>query len=323
MLKGKRMSREGARFSARWEDEVCRLLHELESGNYRPGPYHYFTIHEPKERIVAAAPMRDRVVHHALVQILEPLFEPRFIEDSYACRKGKGTHAGMRRAAQFAQKYPWAIKCDLKRYFPSIDHDLLRQAICRVVGDERILEVVDSILDSHRDSQRVWWPEGGELFDVRTSRVGIPIGNLTSQFFANIHLDAFDHFVKQELRVKGYVRYVDDFVMFGKNRAEVRAFGESAREWLSAYRLTLHPDKYRVCRTADGVDFCGFVVRDDGRIKVRSASARRFQRRFRELRWRAGRGEIPTSDVTDSVCAWIGHAEHAQSWRLRRAVLSG
>jgi hypothetical protein len=95
MLKGKRMSREGARFSARWEDEVCRLLHELESGNYRPGPYHYFTIHEPKERMVAAAPMRDRLVHHALVQVLEPLFEPRFIEDSYACRKGKGTHAGM------------------------------------------------------------------------------------------------------------------------------------------------------------------------------------------------------------------------------------
>jgi RNA-directed DNA polymerase len=322
MLKGKRYTKEGARFASRWEDEVCRLLRELEKGEYRPGDYHYFSIHEPKERIVAAAPMRDRVVHHALVQVLEPLFEPRFIEDSFACRKDKGTHAGMRRALEFTRQYPWVVKCDIRRYFPSIDHEFLRAAIKRVVGDRHILELIDLILESHRDRDRQWWPEGGDLFSVQKTGVGIPIGNLTSQFFANIHLDAFDHYVKQDLRVKGYVRYVDDFLIFGESRTEVRGRGNAAKAWLHGIGLEIHPDKYRVCRTAEGVDFCGFRVRADGRIRLRTDSVRRFQRRYREQLWRAKRGELASSDVTRSVQAWIAHAEHAQSWRLREAVLS-
>lgn len=322
MLKGKRQSPAGARYFAEWEKEALCLMAELEAGTYAPGPYHYFEIHEPKRRMVAAAPLRDRVVHHALVQVLEPLFEPRFIEDSFACRKGKGTHAGMRRAAEFARRFPWVVKCDIQRYFPSIDQSLLSQKIQRVVGDKRLLDVVELILASHCDHRRQEWPLGGDLLDVRCHRVGLPIGNLTSQFFANIHLDAFDHFVKQELRAKGYVRYVDDFLIFGEGRAEVRERGEAAREYLRGERMRVHPDKYRVCRTAEGVDFCGFVVRADGRIKVRTVSARRFQRRYHHLKWRARRGEIPVAEVTRSVRAWIAHVQHAQSFGLREAVLS-
>jgi|GEM_PF-1754586 len=132
---GKRGKVAGARFFADWEREVVRLERELREGSYRPGAYHYFHITDPKLRIVAAAPFRDRVVHHALVRVIEPLFEPRFIEDSYACRRGKGTHAGMRRALEFAKRFPWAIKCDIRRYFPSIDHTILRGQIGRVIGD--------------------------------------------------------------------------------------------------------------------------------------------------------------------------------------------
>jgi retron-type reverse transcriptase len=299
---------------------VWRLHEELTSGAYRPGEYTYFTIHEPKERRVAAAPFRDRVVHHALVRVLQPLFERRFIEDSFACRPGKGTHAGMRRAAEYARRFPGAMKCDIRRYFPNIDHEILLGGIRRVVGDARVLDLIGWILASHRDGVRRCY--GGSLFEVREVGVGLPIGNLTSQFFANIHLDGFDHFVKQELRVKGYVRYVDDFLLFAADRETARRYGGAAREYLRGLRLEIHPDKYRLCRTAVGVDFCGFVPRSDGRIRVRRASVKRFERRLRERRWQWGRGDCDASEVRATVQAWVGHAAHAQSWHLRSKVFA-
>ena len=322
-LLGKRGSPVGARFFADWEREVVRLERELRAGRYEPGPYAYFMITEPKERVVAAAPFRDRVVHHALVRVMEPFFERRFIEDSYACRKGKGTHAGMRRALEFAKRFPWAMKCDIRRYFPSIDHGILRERLARVIGDEGVLGLVDQILGSHSEGKRLRWPEGGELFDGVRYAHGLPIGNLTSQFFANVYLDGFDHYVKQELRVKGYVRYVDDFLLFGGGRAEVRALGEAAEEYLRGLGLEIHPDKYRAVRSQDGVDFCGFVVRADGRVRIRAAGVRRFARRYRWMLDEVKCGRMPVVEVTQAVRSWIAHAKHAQSWGLRRAVLAG
>jgi hypothetical protein len=320
-MRGKRGKRAGAAFFQRWETEVVRLARELEDGSYLPGDYHYFTIHEPKERVVAAAPFRDRVVHHALVRVLEPLFEPRFIEDSYACRAGRGTHAGMRRALHFAKRFPYALKCDIRRYFPSIDQGLLRGKIARVVGDRKVMGLVDVTLNSHGERVEKEWPCGGDLFDVVERRKGLPIGNLTSQFFANIYLDGFDHFVKQELRVKGYLRYVDDFLLFGESAPELRRLGVRCREFLDAERLEIHPDKYRLIPTAHGVDFCGYVVRADGRVRVRSSNARRFRKRYVRLRREVSRGWGDPADLTASVRAWIAHAAHAQSWGLRLRVL--
>jgi len=320
-MRGKRSRPPAARFFARWETEALRLSEELQEGSYQPGRYTYFKIFEPKERVVAAAPFRDRVVHHALVRVLPPLFEPRFIEDSFACRPGKGTHAGVRRAAEFARRFPVGLKCDLRRYFPSIDHDILMSRLRRVVADPSVLGLIEKILASHQESTRKKY--GGSLFDVSEVAVGLPIGNLTSQFFANVHLDGFDHFVKQQLRVKGYVRYVDDFLLFAEDRRTARAWGEAAREYLSGLRMEIHPDKYRVCDTSVGVDFCGFVVRADGRIRVRRASVRRFQKKFRERRWQWRRGECHATDVRATVRAWVAHAAHAQSWHLRSEVLRG
>lgn len=317
---GKRSRPSAARFFARWETEVMRLHEELESGAYQPGAYTYFKIYEPKERVVAAAPFRDRVVHHALVRVLQPIFEPKFIEDSFACRPGKGTHAGMRRASEFARRFPYALKCDLRRYFPSIDHEILLARIQRTVGDARVRDLIEKILASHRDRTRQVY--GPTLFDVREIGIGLPIGNLTSQFFANIHLDGFDHFVKQELQVKGYVRYVDDFLLFGQERAGLKAWGNLCREYLSKLGLEIHPDKYRLCPTATGVDFCGFVVHADGRIRVRPSSVRRFRKTFRQRKWEWKHGHCEAADLRATVRSWVAHVSHAQSWRLRSAVLS-
>ena len=233
-LRGKRMRPPGAIFLAEFEKEVFALHEELWAGTYRHGGYNYFTIHEPKERLVAAAPFRDRVVHHAIVRVIEPIFERRFIEDSFACRRGKGSHAAMRRAAEFARRWPYALKCDVRKYFPSIDHEVLMRLLQRVIADERLLGLMRHILDSHADGQRQQWTPGGDLFDVQILKRGLPIGNLTSQFFANVYLNPLDHFVKHELRVKGYLRYMDDFLLFGDDRGTLRRQGRTARQPESA-----------------------------------------------------------------------------------------
>jgi retron-type reverse transcriptase len=319
--KGKRNRKPAAEFYARFESEIVSLKEELVSGSYQPGAYRYFQIHDPKVRTVAAAPFRDRVVHHALVRVLEPIFEKRFIEDSFACRKGKGTHAAMRRAHSFTKRYRHALKCDIAKYFPSMDHEILMAEIGRVIGDRRVLGLVAQILGSHCDAREKVWEPGGDLFSVRERRRGLPIGNLTSQFFANIYLNPLDHFVKHDLRVRGYVRYVDDFVLFGNDRAELKRRARAVREKVEALRLSIHPDKYRLVPTADGVDFVGFVLFAHGRRKLRKANVRRFERRLRRMKWEAKQGGRDWANVTRSVQSWVAHAAHAQSFGLRRAVL--
>ena len=321
-LRGKRSKQPGAAFFLEFEKELVSLHEELLSGEYKPGAYHYFKIYEPKERRVAAAPFRDRVAHHAIVRVIQPIFERRFIEDSFASRPGKGTHAAMRRTATFAQRYRYALKCDVRKYFPSIDHDVLQEQVARVIGDRRLLDLIATIINSHHDSTDHVWPRAGGLFDVRIHKRGLPIGNLTSQFLANVYLNPLDHFVKHDLRVKGYARYLDDFVLFGNDRAELKRLGERVKQKLDELRLTMHPDKYRLLPTRLGVDFAGYAVFQNGRIRVRTSTARRFQRRYHKMKWEVRRGNRAAAEVTQSVKAWIAHTAHAQSVGLRRAVLS-
>ena len=322
-LRGKRSHLPGAAFLADFEKEVSALHDELWAGTYKHGEYNYFTIHEPKERLVAAAPFRDRVMHHAIVRVIEPIFERRFIEDSFACRRGKGTHAAMRRSAQFARQFRYALKCDVRKYFPSIDHEVLMGLLGRVIADKRLWALIGHILDSHADGQRQVWIPGGDLFDFRMLKRGLPIGNLTSQFFANVYLNPLDHFIKHELRVKGYVRYMDDFLLFGDDRSELRDHGRMLKAKLAELRLEMHPDKYRLLRTRCGVDFAGYVVFANGRARVRSSSVRRFDRRYKKMLWELRLRRKPAAKVTQSVRAWVAHASHAQSYGLRRSVLAG
>ncbi len=268
-----------------WSTKSARCTTSSLSGTYRHGSYTYFTIYEPKERLVAAAPFRDRVVHHAIVRVIEPIFERRFIEDSFACRRGKGTHAAMRRSAQFARRFPYALKCDVRKYFPSIDHGILLNELARMIADERLLMLI-AVDPGH--TRRRYSPEmaaGGELFDVQFHKVGLPIGNLTSQFFANVYLNPLDHFVKHELRVKGYVRYLDDFVLFGHDR---KACGGTARRFAKRWRrCNLKCTRISIgsCPRAAALTSLDSVVFADGRVRVRSSSVRRFDRRYKRLLW--------------------------------------
>jgi RNA-directed DNA polymerase len=213
--KGKRGKPPAARFEYRLEDHLIQLQRELQSKSYRPGAYHSFIIHEPKRRLISAAPFRDRVVHHALCNVIEPRFERSFIRDSYANRVGKGTHRALDRAQAFARRFRYVLQCDMVQFFPSIDHAILRRILARKISDEAVLWLVDRILASGEGVlsaayEMVYFP-GDDLWAAARPR-GLPIGNLTSQFWANCYLNPFDHFVKRELRSQGYVRYVDDFL---------------------------------------------------------------------------------------------------------------
>ena len=219
--RGKRGHAAVAAFEYRLEENLLTLQEELLNHTYRPGAYTSFFIHEPKRRLISAAPFRDRVVHHALCQIIEPGFERSFIADSFANRVGKGTHRALDRLQHFTRSFRFALSCDIRQFFPSLDHEILLATLARKVTDPDVLRLGTLILASGRDIlsgeyNTVWFP-GDDLFAALRPR-GLPIGNLTSQFWANCYLNAFDHFVKRELRCPGYVRYVDDFVLFADDK---------------------------------------------------------------------------------------------------------
>ncbi|UCE08222.1 MAG: RNA-dependent DNA polymerase, partial [bacterium] len=210
---GKGKKKNVMRFNFVREDNLVQIQQELINKTYQPGAYHAFRIFDPKPRLISAADFRDRVVHHALCNIIEPIFNKGFIFDCYANRKGKGTHAGIRRAQAFLRGNRFVLKCDIKKYFPSIDHEILKQEIRRKIADPETLWLIDTIIDGSNEQEFVYdFFPGDDLFTSQERRKGLPLGNLTSQFFANLFLSRFDHFVKERLKVKYYARYVDDLV---------------------------------------------------------------------------------------------------------------
>lgn len=245
--KNKRSKASTAEFLFRQETELLALQHALIAKTWKSGGYRTFRIHDPKERIISAAPFRDRVVHHALCNIIEPIFECGFIFDTYANRTGKGTHRAIERFQQYARKYPFVLKCDIRKFFPSLDHQVLKQEIRRRIWCPGTLWLIDAIIDSSNPQEPVpphFFPSddiaplpfGGGAGGGAERRRGLPIGNLTSQFWANVYLDRFDHFVKETLRVPGYIRYVDDFVLF-------------ARRVLTTFDATLYHDLFTIMQT--------------------------------------------------------------------------
>ncbi|HAD10942.1 MAG TPA: RNA-dependent DNA polymerase, partial [Saprospirales bacterium] len=213
--KGKRSNQNVAAFEANLEWELLRLAEELRTDTYQPGAYRTFLIHDPKQRMISAAPFRDRVVHHALCNIIEPIFEPTLITHTYANRKGKGIHAGIRYCQECVRKYSYVLKSDIKKYCPGIDHDILIKIIARKIKCTRTLLLIDRIIDNSNPQEIVldYFP-GDNLFTTSQRRKGLPMGNLTSQFFANLYLSPLDHFIKEELQMEGYARYVDDLIIF-------------------------------------------------------------------------------------------------------------
>jgi len=322
--KGKRGRVPAATFEFDLETNLIQLQRELLDRTYRPGAYTSFYIHDPKRRLISAAPFRDRVVHHALCNVIEPLFERRFIHDSYANREGKGTHRALDRCQEFARRYPYVLQCDLVHFFPSVDHAVLRATLGRVIADPDVMWLVDRILESgigvlSAEYRMAWFP-GDDLFAVNRPR-GLPIGNLTSQFWANCLLDPFDHFVKRELGCKAYLRYVDDFLLFADDKPTLWAWRAAVVERLAQLRLTVHEARAHPQPVSEGIPFLGFVVFPTHR-RLKRRKVVNYRRKLREVMAAYQAGELPTDRVAASVLGWINHARYGDTWGLRKDVLT-
>jgi retron-type reverse transcriptase len=308
---GKRKKVEVASFEFDLEHNLLELETELREQTYRPGGYTNFYIYEPKRRLVSVAPFRDRVVHHALCRVIEPIWEKRFIPTSFACRVGKGTHQALDQCQAWARHYRYAFQGDIVKYFPSIDHEILRRLLAHHLADRQVMNLIDLIMASGAGLLAAEYPmtyfPGDDLFAVNRPR-GLPIGNLTSQFWANVYLHQLDVFVKQEIGCRAYLRYMDDFVLFGDDKAQLQDWKAAVRDFLARrLRLVLHPRKSPVFPVKLGVDFCGFRLLPTHR-RLRRSAIRRFVQRFRQQRAAFWRGELSLAELTTSVQSWVAHA---------------
>lgn len=318
--RGKRSRPDVARFLLNLEPELVRLCRRLRDGTYRPLPYRTFEIFDPKPRLISAAPFCDRVVHHALTRIVEPIFELRFLPDSYACRLGFGSHKAIRGARRAAARFPFVLKCDIRKYFPSIDHEILFRMIAEEIDCPHTLALTQLII-SHSSEQETlahYFP-GDTLFTPYERPRGLPLGNQTSQFFANVYLNPLDHFIRDHLCPGDYFRYVDDFLLFGDDKTQLAQMRRQIEDFLCGYRLTIHPGKSRVYRTHDGVTFLGWRIFPHHSRLVRP-NVQRFRAKLRQLQSEYANGRIDWDDVQAAVQAWIAHASHGDTWKLRQRI---
>lgn len=256
-------------FERSLEDNIFELHKNLISGLYRHSPYEPFTIHDPKQRTIHKALVRDRVVHQAIVNVIEPLFEKRFIHDSYSCRVGKGTHAAVERLRSFLRsaskngtKTIYAAKCDVRKFFASVNHEILLSLLTKRIFDPRVVDLLTVIIRSFETAPGT----------------GIPLGNLTSQLFANVYMHELDWYIKQKLRVRHYVRYCDDFVMLTTSRNDGFDLAQKANLFLESHlKAELHPNKIHVYTWTQGIDFLGYVLLPHATI-LRPETARRAVR---------------------------------------------
>lgn len=307
--RGKRFRDEVLAFTFRLEENIVTLQNELAWKIWRPGRWREFMVYDPKPRVIHAPAFRDRVVHHALCRVIEPLFERRFIYDSYACRRGKGTHAAMYRVRDFLRRLKrtcgraYVLKADISRYFPSVAHEHLKDIIRRTIRCRDTLWLIDIIIDHGGDNGR-----------------GLPIGALTSQLFANVYLDIFDHFVKDELAVKFYVRYMDDFVILHPDKAYLRDVRDRIEDFLfERLSLRLNP-KTRIFPHKQGVDFCGYRIWPT-HVLPRKRNVKRARRRLGALARLYARGLVPLERVKTALASFLGYMKHCAGRTTTQCIL--
>jgi RNA-directed DNA polymerase len=307
--RGKKKSLSVSSFYFNLENELITLQASLSSKSYQPKGYRQFEIFEPKPRKICSADFVDRVVHHAVCGVLDPLFERRMIFDSYACRVRKGAHRAIARCQEFTRKYAYFLKCDISKYFDSIDHKVLKEILRRIIKDQSVLSLLDLIIN---------YPVPGQ-----DSGKGLPIGNLTSQYFANLYLGELDHFIKQNLRVKGYLRYMDDFLCFAHSKQELNFWLAQIRVFLDEkLSLKLKEKVVQIAPVSNGVPFVGFRI-FPGLIHVRRENLVRFRNKIREQETKFERGEQNETDYLNSIRSRIAHLTHAQSMNLRKDLFHG
>lgn len=292
-------------FEANREDNLFRAIEVLKDGTYQPGEYRVFKAWEPKERIIMALPFFDRVIQHMIVNFIEPIFEKRFLFHSYACRKEKGVHEASKTLSKWLYelevvqgKKIYAIKGDIHHYFQSVSHDILKAEIRRYISDKALLKILDRIIDHNGI-----FPPG----------VGIPVGNLTSQLFANVYLNKLDQFVKHELKVKYYVRYMDDFIILSEDPAELRRLLAIIEEFLRReLRLELNP-KTTILAAKNGINFVGYIHYKDHK-KIRKDARRRLTKLLKAFET----GEVELEYFDRSIESRFGHMEHADTYNYIR-----
>lgn len=322
VMRGKRGNPEMGAFFMRLEENLFEIQRQLQSHTYEPRGYRTFWISEPKPRLISAASIRDRVIHHALVQAIEPVFEKRFIHHSYACRTGKGTHRAITQFGAWLRASPYVLKMDIRKFFPSIDHEILMRRISRFIKDRDVLWLCGQIISGSNPQEAIssYFP-GDDLFAPFSRPRGLPIGNLTSQFFGNVYLDDLDHFVKERLGVRRYLRYVDDFCCFGDSKKDLQRTRAEISAYLCEIRLKLNEGKSRIRRPKEGVEFLGFV-HSQHQSRLNQVAIKRQRRRMRQLRDSRHLGAVSHEEVATSLRAWRAHAAHGNCYRLTQKVLS-
>ena len=303
--RGKRSQAEVRLFAEHLDDRLRQISADLLAGTIALGRFHQFVIRDPKERIITAPCFEERVLHHAIMNVCEPIFERWLIDDTYACRIERGRDSAVQRAAVFARRYPVFLKLDIRKYFDSIPHSVLRNLLRRKFKDARLLGLFDRIIGAFRDN----------------SKCGLPIGSLTSQYFANFYLGWFDRYVKERLRVHGYIRYMDDMVLWGNDLATLRDQRHVVLDFLSE-SLQLRAKPPFLGRSSCGFDWLGCRVFSTHTALSRR-SRTRFRRKLRGLERTHAVGAITDDQLqqrSEAALAFTRGA-NAKSWRFRQAVL--
>ncbi|MBU2561519.1 MAG: reverse transcriptase/maturase family protein [Nanoarchaeota archaeon] len=307
-------------FERNLKNNLLQLRTELLLHSYRPMPLKTFVLREPKTRKISKSDFRDRVIHHAVCNIIEPILEKKFIHDSYANQKGKGTLAAIKRFEYFKRKVSrnlttikntdntkgFVMKADVKKFFDTVSHAVLTRIISRTVKDEKVLWLIRTILANHKTD---------------ADGVGMPLGNLTSQFFANVYLNELDQFVKHNLRARYYIRYVDDFVIFHRSREALEYYKEHIDLFLNErLALQIHPDKSRIFPLYRGTDFLGLKMYPHHKV-IQKKNIRKFKKKLEKLCRKYDAGTASYDKVYDLLEGWYAYTKNANMHKIRRTIL--
>jgi len=289
-------------FGKHLREHLHTLQAQILSGEVDIGGYHYFTIYDPKKRQICAAPFAQRVLHHALMNVCHPFFEKAQINDSYASRIGKGTYAALEQAKDFNGRYSWFLKLDVRKYFDSIHHGVLRTQLCKLFKDPRLLHIFDRILDS---------------YCVEAGR-GVPIGNLTSQYFANHYLSPADHFAKEVLRIPGYVRYMDDMVLWHDDKEALLELGRRFLEFTET-RLKLALKPFCFNKNTAGLPFLGYLLYPETTL-LAQRSRKRYIQKTAEYERNLAAGTWTQKEYQQHITPLTAFTEYANAKAFRKKV---
>ncbi len=310
--KGKRSKPDVAKFEFQLEQNIFKLHRDLKNKTYKHGSYKGFYICDPKVRHIHKATVRDRVIHHAVFRILNSVFEPTFISNSFSCRIGKGNHKGVytlekivRKVSKNYTKPCFALKCDVKKFFDSVDHNILLKILTKKIKDENAIWLVKEIIHSFSSSNI-------NLFHRR----GLPIGNLTSQLFANVYMNEFDQFIKHDLRIENYLRYTDDFIIVSDTDKEFKVLIKQIEKFLQEkLALELHPNKVEVRKLHKGIDFLGYRVKSHHKL-LRTKTKRRMLRKLHYQVKEFNNGNVNKTRIKQLLQSYLGLLVHANAYKL-------